>query len=885
MRLISCHIENFGKLHDLDLDLEKGLNVILKENGWGKSSFATFLRTMFYGFLGDSKRNITENERKRFKPWQGGTYGGRIIFEKGGKTYILTRIFGEKENEDSFELRDYNTNMISKDYTTKIGEELFGINNESFMRSVFIGQNDAVTSSTDAIASKVGKLVDNSDDLSNYDTALKTLTEKLNALNPRRATGSISKRKDEITKYERRIKEGEGIKESIAEQEKKLEVARGTIKQLLGAKEENSKLQKKLNEEKAKETIFNERKRLLDTVAAKATELENNRKNFKDEVPGMEELDGILPVSHALKSKESELSTYTLTAEEKTQLSSYEKIFESGVPEEERINAISEKCSELIKTEQTLASEGLTKEEEEILDSSAVLFPKGDKEYKEISRSWNERNEDVAELKSVCTRIKEQDEKVSVVSRGKKLPIAILAVGAVLLIAGLVMMISGSGAESLPVAGIILTCLGAIAVIVGLFLLLTGHRQLLAFAKESESLRQQKADLELKIKDTQVSVEEYLDRFGIEFNPEHVQDDLMTISGRYAEINALLVKKEKAAVSGTAEKMEGLKAEIIAFLEAYAINEDNRERTLLEVPTTGDFLKGKLHDLENTCAKYRTLSEKEQRYDTAVAQYRELRQQVEEFLKKYGFTLEEKPDEQLLKLRDMADDYYDAGKNLKEAQKALSDYEEQHKDELSEAPEEHGISLKDIENDAQKIDASIDNARQNIMAYENRLNGLRENLDEWEELGDTLKTLKALQDEEKKLYKYTNTAKDALVKAKETMTSRYVKPLLMSLKTYYKAITGLDPEVLHMDANTNITVDEAGLQRDAELFSTGYRDLFGIALRVAFADAMYTEEIPFLIMDDPFVNLDDCKLKNVREFLELLAEKYQILYFTCSTAR
>ena len=877
MRLISCHIENFGKLHDFDLDLEKGLNVILKENGWGKSSLATFLRTMFYGFLGDTKRNITENERKRFKPWQGGTYGGRITFEKGGKTYILTRVFGEKEAEDSFELRDYNTNMISKDYTTKIGEELFGINNESFMRSVFIGQNDVVTSSTDVISSKVGKLVDNSDDLSNYDTALKLLTEKMNALNPRRATGSISKRKDEITKYERRIKEGEGIKESIAEQEKKLEVARGTIKQLLGAREENTKLQKKLNEEKAKETIFSERKRLLDTVAAKERELENNRKNFKDEVPGMEDINGILPVSHALKSKESELSSYTLSAEEKTQLSHYEKVFEGGVPEEEQMNVISEKCSELIKTEQALASEGLTKEEEEILESSAVLFPKGDEEYKEISRSWNERNENVAELKAVSTGLKEQDEKVSRANKGKMMPIAVLAVGAVLLIAGLIMLVTGSGAESAPVAGIILTCLGAVAVIVGLVMLFTGRRQLLAYAKESERLRQQKTDLELKIKDSQVSAEEFLDRFGIQFNPEHVQDDLMTISGRYAEINALRVKKEKAAASGTAERMEELKAEIIAFFDVY--------EKIPKEHTTGDFLKGKLHDLENTCAKYRTLSEKEQRYDTAVAQYRELRQQVEEFLKRYGFTLEEKPDEQLLKLRDMADDYYDAGKNLKEAQKAVSDYEEQHKDELSEAPEEHGVSLKDVESDAQKIDASIDNARQNIIAYENRLNALRESLDEWEELGDTLKALKTEQDEEKKLYKYTSTAKDALVKAKETMTSRYVKPLLHSLKTYYKAITGLDPEVLHMDANTNITIDEAGLQRDAELFSTGYRDLFGIALRVAFADAMYTEEIPFLIMDDPFVNLDDSKLKNVREFLELLAEKYQILYFTCSTSR
>ena len=883
MRLISCHIENFGKLHDFDLDLEKGLNVILKDNGWGKSSLATFLRTMFYGFLGDTKRSITENERKRFKPWQGGTYGGRITFEKGGKTYILTRIFGEKEAEDSFELRDYNTNMISKDYTTKIGEELFGINNESFMRSVFIGQNDAVTSSTDVISSKVGKLVDNSDDLSNYDNALKILTEKLNALNPRRATGSISKRKDEITKYERMVKEGEGIKESITEQEKKLEVARGTIKQLLGTREENTKLQKKLNEEKAKETIFSERKRLLDTVAAKAAVLENNRKNFKDEVPGMEEINGILPVSHALKSKESELSSYTLSAEEKTQLSHYEKVFEGGVPEEEQMNAISEKCSELIRTEQLAAAESLTEEEEKILNKTAALFPKGDEEFKEAVKSWNERNEDAAELKAVCSAQEEHNKKVSEIKKGKNLPVAALSIGAVILLAGVILLIIGESINVSPIVGGILAGVGLCIAVTGLILLFGNKKKTAGLNMESEELSRRRTGLEEKIRTINLSTEKYLSRFGISFIPEHVQDDLMAISGQYAEVNVIKNKKEKAALGGNAEKTEALKTEIAAYLNNYIVSEP-----FTADPTeslTGDFLKGKLHDLEGACVKYRTLSEKEQRYDTAVAQYRELRQQVEEFLKKYGFTLEEKPDEQLLKLRDMADDYYDAGKNLKEAQKAVSDYEEQHKDELSEAPEEHGLSLKDVESDAQKIDASIDNARQNIIAYENRLNALRESLDEWEELGDTLKTLKTEQDEEKKLYKYTSTAKDALVKAKETMTSRYVKPLLESLKTYYKAITGLDPEVLHMDANTNITIDEAGLQRDAELFSTGYRDLFGIALRVSFADAMYTDEIPFLIMDDPFVNLDDSKLKNVREFLEFLAEKYQILYFTCSTAR
>ena len=34
MRLISCHINNFGKLHDLTMDFDPKLCVINEENGW-----------------------------------------------------------------------------------------------------------------------------------------------------------------------------------------------------------------------------------------------------------------------------------------------------------------------------------------------------------------------------------------------------------------------------------------------------------------------------------------------------------------------------------------------------------------------------------------------------------------------------------------------------------------------------------------------------------------------------------------------------------------------------------------------------------------------------------------------------------------------------------
>ena len=50
MRLISCHIENFGKLSQLDLDFSHEIHSVYEKNGWGKSTLAAFLKIMFYGF-------------------------------------------------------------------------------------------------------------------------------------------------------------------------------------------------------------------------------------------------------------------------------------------------------------------------------------------------------------------------------------------------------------------------------------------------------------------------------------------------------------------------------------------------------------------------------------------------------------------------------------------------------------------------------------------------------------------------------------------------------------------------------------------------------------------------------------------------------------------
>ena len=75
------------------------------------------------------------------------------------------------------------------------------------------------------------------------------------------------------------------------------------------------------------------------------------------------------------------------------------------------------------------------------------------------------------------------------------------------------------------------------------------------------------------------------------------------------------------------------------------------------------------------------------------------------------------------------------------------------------------------------------------------------------------------------------------------------------------------------------------MYRDMGYFSRGYQDMTGLCMRLAFADAMYREKKPFLILDDPFVNLDEEKIEHGKAFIREIAKEYQVIYFTCHGSR
>ncbi len=384
MKLKECFVENFGKLHHYKMEFTDGLNILLEENGFGKTTLAAFIEAVFYGL--DSGRG-KESNRKKYDPWQGGRFGGSVVFSIGDKNYRLERFFGKKEKEDTFTLYNNDTGLISKDYTENIGTELFGIDKESYEKSAFIpqGKVEADLSKTGDINARLSDLLESENDLASFEDAIKAI---IDAKNKFKRTGgiiktlenSISSLEDEIKKAEELIGIQEDIKNYISEKRKNKKSVQLNIEKAhsdLQKKEkiafyENLKKDVELSEKRI-EALLAEVKKIPEEK--ELSEIRINTENYKsvlaiynskkltfEEEETLRELKGELGEKILLPDEVGEIKTLfskyhtlkelvtsaDLTDEEDKKLSALISLFERSKPEEE-LNEIlyeAKKCEE-----------------------------------------------------------------------------------------------------------------------------------------------------------------------------------------------------------------------------------------------------------------------------------------------------------------------------------------------------------------------------------------------------------------------------------------------------------------------------------------------------------------------------------------------------------
>ncbi len=147
MKLISCQITGFGKFVNQAFDLSKPVSVFRGENGWGKTTLADFLESMFYGIDGGRSKSVTDNNRIKYEPWSGARFGGAITFTHNQRTYRVERFFGKTPSADVVRVFDGN-NMLCYDFGERaehLGEALFGVDRESYRRTAYLPQGQGQT--------------------------------------------------------------------------------------------------------------------------------------------------------------------------------------------------------------------------------------------------------------------------------------------------------------------------------------------------------------------------------------------------------------------------------------------------------------------------------------------------------------------------------------------------------------------------------------------------------------------------------------------------------------------------------------------------------------------------------------------------------------------
>ena len=282
MKLLNMHVDNFGGLHNYDFVFEDGLNVVLHENGWGKTTMAAFLKAMLYGFDSKRSKSITENERKRYLPWQGGVYGGYLEFEAEGIPYRIYRTFGETPRFDKTKIINLNTNKAANINTENIGETLFGLDANAFQRSAFINQNGlSVEGAASSIHTRLNALVSQANDVSAYDDAIANLTSQMKVYEKTGGRGRIG----EIT---RKISELENQRSNLDATISKQDEARERISQLnvlISALDEDLKKKKaEFDKISGKAKKAEASKELLNQISAQISQLQEQISALKSDL-------------------------------------------------------------------------------------------------------------------------------------------------------------------------------------------------------------------------------------------------------------------------------------------------------------------------------------------------------------------------------------------------------------------------------------------------------------------------------------------------------------------------------------------------------------------------------------------------------------------------
>lgn len=260
----------------------------------------------------------------------------------------------------------------------------------------------------------------------------------------------------------------------------------------------------------------------------------------------------------------------------------------------------------------------------------------------------------------------------------------------------------------------------------------------------------------------------------------------------------------------------------------------------------------------------------------------ECRRKLSVFKKQYALTDDrEKPEV----LRRAAQEQQRLKKQYAQEQSDAADFYEEHKQLLASPLPENTQSAETLKQEEARVTEEISQTAGEILRKEQKIGLLRQQADEIPEKQDALEKWLGVKNTAVENSRLLDQTIAYLEKAKEAMSGAYMGNIQKHFADYLQRLTGEDRAGVFVTPDLKVQIERQGQARELEYFSAGQTDLVEFCMRMALVDVLFPEEKPLVILDDPFVNLDDAHTAKALQLVEDISKEYQVLYLFCNSSR
>ena len=373
---------------------------------------------------------------------------------------------------------------------------------------------------------------------------------------------------------------------------------------------------------------------------------------------------------------------------------------------------------------------------------------------------------------------------------------------------------------------------------------------------------------------------------------DRMEKELLEVLGEPDFDHAIAVLRTRALQHGQLQQERTLLETQIRELNLEQAQRDARIREVLcpyfpelyprEYSGKCTLLQQEIAGYQQALARCRELEVRRQQRDSRIAGF-------EEELTAFSTRYELAPrTDWVMALRQIADD----GSRLEQLEKQLQIQNEQaeayfreNKEALSRPVPEALPDVAALQDREQALQRTLDAGSRQLLEQKQDAALLRSQVDELPAIRDCLESWQQQKKDDQTRVKLLDDTMEFLQKSRDHLSCQYLGPVGEGFAAYMQELMGEQQSHILVNTDLQVSLERQGKTRSLDYFSAGQEDLVLLCMRFALVDALFTGEQPFVILDDPFVNLDDRALPQVLRMLRKLGKRKQILYLTCHSSR